>query len=419
MVFSAFRSLACFLPETLLVRSRTKYSQCDEKKPACTPCVRHAIDCDFVLPAAAASASRATTRQYRFRRSKYQLETQAESSIVSVSSSEARGSGAVSIGIQCDLAASQPPGGISFADLKLYHHYMTTTYKTLSDESSDIHGIYSNHIPRWGISFPSILHLILSLSALHLASENPDARAEYLAQADDHFTFGVRSVTAVLALLNSENCQLIYMSAALICLTYFGRGPRPGEYLVFSQRGQSEWLVLLRGVRVILMTHHERIFTGVLTPVPDNSVKSISPTLQAELDQHLAQLEAVGAWIKLQVDVADVWKLYEASIQDLQSILKETYAIRSAGKDGINLMHLAMGWVYRMQEEMIGLLEARDPSAMVVYAHWSIILRYMQSSWLLRGWDEHVVLGVQALLPRELHEWIAYPVRVVTGRETC
>ncbi|PYH40180.1 Zn(II)2Cys6 transcription factor [Aspergillus saccharolyticus JOP 1030-1] len=418
MVLPILRSVACFIPEKLLVRCRAKYSQCDEKKPVCTPCARHAIDCDFVIPAAA-SAPRAPARQYRFRRSKYQQDTQTESSAVSRSGSEARALGAISTGVQCDLAASQPPGGISFADLRLYHHYMTTTYKTLSDEAADANGIYLNHLPQWGIAFPSILHLILSLSALHLASKNPDARLEYFAQADAHFTFGVRSVTAVLALLNSENCQLIYQAAALICLTYFGRGPRPAEYLVFSQSGQSQWLVLLRGVRSIVMNHHERIFTGVLTPVPDDSIKGVSPALQAELDEHLSHIGAMETWIKLQVADAAVWTVYESSIQDLKSILREAYAVRSAGKDGISLMHLAMGWVYRMQDEMIAILEARDPYALVVYAHWSIILRYMRSSWLMRGWDEHVVLGVHSLLPLELHQWIAYPVRVVTGREIC
>ncbi|PYI32507.1 hypothetical protein BP00DRAFT_341460 [Aspergillus indologenus CBS 114.80] len=389
--------------------------KCDEEKPACSPCVRHSIDCDYILPAAAPTTSSTATRRYRFRRSKYQHETQTDSSAASRSGSEARGSGPVSTGTQCDLAASQPPGGISFADLKLYHHYMTTTYKTLADEKGDTHGVWCNHVPQWGISFPSILHLVLSLAALHLAAENPDSRAEYLAQADDHFTFGVRSVTAVLALLNPENCQLIYMAAALICLAYFGRGPRVGEYLVFSQRGQSEWLVLLRGVRSILMTNHERIFTGVLTPVPDDSIKEVSPALQTELDQHLSQIQALRAWIPSQVSEAAVCEVYAASIEDLMSILQEAYAFRSAGKDGIHLMHLAMGWIYRAREEMIALLEARDPYALVVYAHWSIILRDMQSCWLMRGWDEHVVEGVRASLPVALRGWIAYPLRVVTG----
>ncbi|RAL14677.1 Zn(II)2Cys6 transcription factor [Aspergillus homomorphus CBS 101889] len=392
--------------------------KCDEKKPACTPCSRHSIDCDFTHPPAVSSVPRATTRQYRFRRSKYQAETQTESSTTSRSDSEARYSASVSTGTQCDLAVSQPPGGVSFADLKLYHHFMTTACKTLADEKADTNRVWSDHVARWGISFPSILHLILSLSALHLASENPDSRAEYIAQADDHFTFGVRSVTGVLALLDSENCQLIYMSAALICLAYFGRGPRTGEFLVFSHTGQSEWLVLLRGVRSILITHHQRIFTGVLTPVPDDSIKSVSPAMQTELDQHLSQILDVRSWIKLQVGETAVWAIYDAAIEDLMTIFKETYEFRSAGKDGINLMHLAIGWVYRVKDKMIALLEARDPYALVVYAHWSIILQYMQSSWLMRGWDEHVVLGVKASLPPELHGWIEYPLRVITGRSS-
>jgi hypothetical protein len=279
------------------------------------------------------------------------------------------------------------------------------------DDELDKNGIWLHHLPKWGISFPPILHLILSLAALHLASMEPSTRLGYLSQADNQFTFGVRSVTDILLLLDAENCQLIYISATLICLVYFARGPQPGEFLVFSQTGQSEWLILLRGVRSILSSHRERIFTGVLTPAPDKDLSGVSPELQGELDDHLLHIETVGQWIESQVMDESIRAVYQSALDDLVSMFRQVFEYRSSGKDGLHIMHLVVGWICQLKEEFIVLLEQRDCYALVTFSHWTLLLKYMQSSWLMRGWDEHVAFGVKSCLREDLHGWIEWPLR--------
>lgn len=63
-------------------------------------------------------------------------------------------------------------------------------------------------------------------------------------RAISHFNSGINSVTSILPHLDSGICQVVYMSAVLICFVYIGRGPQPGEYLVFSEAGRSEFVVL-------------------------------------------------------------------------------------------------------------------------------------------------------------------------------
>lgn len=184
------------------------------------------------------------------------------------------------------------------ADLQLFHHFVTSTYSTLAE---DDHGyeLWQIHVPQWSITFSSILYLILALSALHRAREQPDSHL-FIDQADRHFTFGVSSVTSILSQfeLNPENAQPVYISAVLICIIYFARGPRPGEFIVFSDAGHAEWLVLLHGVRFILETQRDSIFTGVMAPRETDSdglmrQQGISPEWQGiwnEDRQHLEEL---------------------------------------------------------------------------------------------------------------------------------
>ncbi|KAL2810075.1 putative Zn(II)2Cys6 transcription factor [Aspergillus granulosus] len=387
--------------------------KCDEQKPTCSNCLHHSIDCDFT----ARSDSEKSTppaRRYQFRQSKYQQSPSPRAPDDSPSSSN-------SIAVQCDIPPIPDKGGISLSDLHLFHHYTIATYHTLSNDPTPItQRLWQCRIPAWGISFPSILHLILALAALHLASLHPDQREKYTVQADQHFTFGVRSVTSVLRLdtLDSENCQLIYMSAVLICFVYFARGPRDGEFLVFSAGGKSEWLVLLHGVRTILAQKQGEIFRGDLEPAAkERNLSAADPhsvsTLEEELSQHLDRLHAIRALAASEVGVdRDV---YISAVDDLLNCFQDAYENRKAGVYGAELMPSTMGWTFRLSEVMIDRLEGREPVALVILAHWAILLRYMRDVWFMRGWDGHIIRGIQACLPGEFLQWIEWPGLIISS----
>ena len=232
-------------------------------------------------------------------------------------------------------------------------------------------------------------------------------------QADDHFTFGIRSVSAIISSLNSENCQSIYMSTVLVCFVYFAHGPKPGEYLVFSETGKAEWLVLMRGVRSILMSSHGEIFTGVLAVRPDPAIQGVSHSLQHELGEHQSHIQRVQRFIETQTGESSRGQIYIDALEKLLQMFEEAYQCRSAGKDGINLMPFAIGWIYTRPEEFIGLLEAKEPLSLVVLAYWSILLKFMGSSWLMIGWDRHVISGIRECLSLEFHQWIEWPVSII------
>ncbi|KAL5044558.1 hypothetical protein BDW71DRAFT_185783 [Aspergillus fruticulosus] len=389
--------------------------KCDEKKPMCTNCVQHSIDCDFRLSTSRSPSEDTTppqTQRFKFRESKYQSQ-------ISPLSQEQSKPNCRSFGVQCDSAPTVefkggPGDGISHADLYLFHHFTTSTYRTFAGEAA--HHVWQVHVPQWGFSFPSIMHLLLTLSALHLAYLNPAKRDEYIKEADEHFTFGVRSATAVLALdtLDSDNCQQIYIMAVMICFAYFARGPRDGEYLVFSAKGKSEWLVLLHGVRAILAQKQAEIFTGVLAPPEKEQVADIpNHELDTELSRHVQHLQEVKA-IGIPEGQADR-DLYVKVVDDLIGCFKGTYQARKAGSVSPQLMPYTMGWTFRLPEMMIQRQEEREPIALVILAHWAILLRYMDETWFIHGWDRHIIVGIRACLRPAYHGWIAWPEEVIAS----
>lgn len=394
--------------------------KCDENKPACSKCVHHAIECDFLStpatssasPSSAPSPSKPLKARFRFKPSKYQSEECKPKDETGQPSSQT-----VSTKVQYkDPSSSTLPQSqdtISFADLRLFHHFVTETYHTLVDEATDRNQVWRTHIPQWGFSMPSIFHLMLALAALHLGYLHPEVRDQYVLQADDHFTFGIRSVSAILSSLDSENCQSIYISTVLICFVYFAHGPKPGEYLVFSETGKAEWLVLMRGVRSILSSNRDKIFTGVLEIQTDPAIQGVSPLLQDELGEHQSHIKALQRFMEMQAGGSSTSQIYIDALESLFEMFEEAYRVISARKDSVNMMAPLFGWIYRRPEEFICLLEEKEPFALVILAYWCIILKFMRSSWLMIAWDRHVIAGIRQSLGTEFHQWIEWPVRVI------
>ncbi|KAJ5606439.1 hypothetical protein N7510_009220 [Penicillium lagena] len=309
---------------------------------------------------------------------------------------------------QISTIETQPPSGaVSYPDLQLFHNFVIKTFGTLADNPRT-EDVWQNHIVQWGITFPTILHLILAISALHLGHENPSVRDQYIQQADDHFTFGVRSVTSILTQLNQDNCQKVYISAVLICFNYFARGPRAGEYLIFSDDGPGEWLTLMHGVKFIVQSYREKVFSGILKPEPGLEDDTMDSFFQSEMNEYTMRIETVQSLAEKEIAESDR-EIYDAALKDLLSVAREVYVKRSSQIRAAGLMQVLIGWLYRLPGEMVSLLEQKEPVGLIILAHWGMLLKYMKSVWFMEGWDEHIVFGVRSALPAKLQHWIEWP----------
>ncbi|EED17848.1 C6 finger domain protein, putative [Talaromyces stipitatus ATCC 10500] len=389
--------------------------KCDEKKPVCSNCTGRALECTFSIDNVETSISTylpettARFRPYTFSHNNLKdIEKKGASSF----EAEYQSVSTHSIGIQCNLdAPSANKQHISLDDLQLFHHFIVSTYNTISDDTGSC-DLWQIHVPQWGMNVPSIHHLILALSSLHLSHKFPNRRDEYVRKADDHFTFGLQSVTAVLAYLDSRTSQQIYISTVLICFVYFARGPRTGEYLVFGDYGQSEWRVLMRGVKSIVESHRSEVFTGDLAPNSQSMTVSVNPLLRKnETDSYLEHLQEMRTLIQQELPSDTDRAMYNSVIDDLLAVRAEVNIKRSIQWPPVGLMQVLIGWVYRIPDEFVNRLEQKESMALVVLAYWAMLLKYMRSVWFMKGWDVHVMEGISASLQKEFHGWIQWPLQ--------
>lgn len=320
-----------------------------------------------------------------------------------------------SVGVQCNLSVSVSNHGISFADLHLFYHYVASTSRTLQDGTDDTNKWQL--IIEQNLSYRPFLHLLLAFAALHLSRQRPESREEYVKQADDHYTLGIQHTTSEISGLDVESCQRVYLATVLICLVGFGRGLRPGEYLVFSDSGPGEWYKLLYGVKTTRESYRDNVFVGVLSPEVDLISKDISPELRDELLEHWDYLRRLQIWLSAQTPDESIRKLSQFAIQTLRHTFHEVYQHRSNAKGGVGLMHIILGWLYRLPQDFVSYIEQKSPFALVILANWAMLLKYMRSVWFMEGWDVHITSHIRKVVTAEFQAWAEWPLHHVQKRD--
>ncbi len=97
---------------------------------------------------------------------------------------------------------------------------------------------------------------------------------------------------------------------------------------------------------------------------------------------------------------------YTAAIDELETSLLSAQN-SSTPRDIIE----AMMWLWAVSDSLIPLLKVPMQEAVVIFAHFSILLKQYESQWWLRGWSEHLVSRAYDILDEEHRPWVAWPMR--------
>jgi hypothetical protein len=294
--------------------------------------------------------------------------------------------------------------------VELMHNYSTITCFSLAEDPA-LHTFYQVDVPKIGFSHTHVLHLLLSISAMHLSRFRPKRQTFYLEHAEKHSQAGFRIATRLLPNVNQENCHSLFLFGSLSCSFIVIKGPSPSSFLLFDDEGPAEWISLFRGIQTVVQLHHEDILNGILPPL----IKiGISAALQEgnslpswESDQ-LARL-------RLMVDSTSTSREDSQILNLAVDNLIKLFSSR-IGSDGrkVSLQFQSIGvWIYRSTDEFVALLQKRHPAALAIFAHACIPLNDVSSHWTMAGWIPHLLTGIWERLPQEYHQWIQWPIQQI------
>ncbi|KAK9244586.1 hypothetical protein V1506DRAFT_540908 [Lipomyces tetrasporus] len=398
--------------------------KCDEKVPRCGSCAKHNITCKYT----GSPVNRLLLSRIVYSNNQQSLDTEERSSseISYVSRTSPYSESPASIGggrlsttsassldrldILSNLIDRNPqfPSDLHMRDLELMHHYSTETYRTWSEgQAPEIQEIWKTVVPKEALAHRFLMHGLLALSALHLCQINSGdkgpSRVMYTEIATRHQSLALSSFRSELNNITPLNCNAVFAFSGILTIATFAscqctgieQGMAPVEEIlrVFS---------LLRGVNEILHTARDWILTGQLGPIVRDTFTSTADALPAEARAALDYLDEANSHNR----DSDAKKAYCSAIQKLRNYFEIFY---SQGQQ----VRIAMAWPITVPSAYIALLKSRQPMALVVLAHYCVILRLFDRCWWLTGWSENVVEEIYQSLDASWRPSMRWPIKIV------
>jgi hypothetical protein len=301
---------------------------------------------------------------------------------------------------------SVPQGNhLNITDLELLHNFhKKAAYWSKPD--GELERVWSDELVEGGFSCEYIMHAVLALSALQLFSED-QTKTKWYMQATAHQDaaiklarplfqqpigensgdmFAFSAVTAIFALKEPLLRPLELMSKPFNPVTELLDSCRLARGLShswdrFSQDKKSEWKAMVEAV-------------------PEERVRARS----VEYPQFLALTNAISEHCTEEEKnhcLGPAIKLF-----DHLSLLQ-------TNPDTNRFAYLIHVWQKCISEEYIELCYDSHPVALVVLAHWAVLIGQRQKIWFFQGWPKILLEHIISILDDSWHELLQWPKMMI------
>jgi hypothetical protein len=339
-----------------------RLQQCDEKRPSCGNCVKHGTNCDFTL-------------------------------LVSRSP---------------EIVPAKTVPSLNLLDLELLNNFTTSTYNTLSNDST-LRNIWKSAIVRKALNCEFVMRTLLAISATHIAQHRPAQRHHYLSHAIAYHDLASRRAISLMGELLPENLEDLWIFSVLTMYFALG-GPRDTSPspLQVGDNILPEWIFLFNGVHQIFQALQLSSYSGILSPILKHGMECWEAAHQPE-HQGANILHELYAQVNATVSDEGEREIYAHAIRELRCQLSYVFSSRSHELDIID----AFVWHFAMAESFMPLLRQGRQEAVAIFAHSLLIFSTVNSSRWLNGWDTSLLARVWDVLDEEHRLWIQWPIEEI------
>ena len=334
------------------------------------------------------------------------------------------------------------PGTTSSAlaskNLELWHHYNTITSLTLSKLHWPAQKAWQIEIPQLAFSHDFVCHGLLATASIHLAGlqELPGDRELFLNKAASQLNAGIPKFRNAIRQVTSQNCDALFALSTFVTIYTFVTARDECDSLLASptvhpdesslDAGVNQVVVRLfrsvRGALVILKPAWKWIAKGPISaictrkewpkhPTPANSRAILEDEQLAALSRLWEDQENYGAYSEILSDALHELRITFARVSQL------TVAAVDGDEGSCNTILTDRGaaytWPVHVSEEFIILLEKQLPEALVLMAHYAIVLNRVPDCWWLEGIPVHFVTSAALILGSERRSWITWPIHAL------
>ncbi|GBF64215.1 hypothetical protein TMEN_6904 [Trichophyton mentagrophytes] len=281
-------------------------------------------------------------------------------------------------------------------DSLLLHHYSSITCHTLFHPLDQARAyIWQSLVPQLAHLYPFVMHNILSLAAMHLASLLPHPHLhlhKYTLLAARHQSHVIKAAQARVASqqVTSQNC-----SAVVICSS----------------------LLLLYELTILHPSYFVSGRVVSTTTTTTTAASSSSSWVDEIVQKMLVMRHLVGLWnISMALfSQGPARCLLSTGTLDVTSPLAVESCVLSTPPDWLR----ALAWPNMVPRVFMSELLERKPLALVLLAHYCALLVLHPGSWWMSAWPRPVVFALMEAVSQSGHahskDLFAWPVKVVTN----
>ncbi|KAK3385819.1 hypothetical protein B0H63DRAFT_187843 [Podospora didyma] len=307
----------------------------------------------------------------------------------------------------------------------LFKHFTQTTYLGMS-ASPMSRQLWQAAIPRLAFSHTFLKDGILACSALHLAHLHPSHKQRYRIIAARHQALALPKFRELVAAPTDETCNAILAFSQLLIVHSFAAGEEDESLLLVKEDpnggalesdGLPDWLRLIRGSCTILGHVWANMKSGLLKPlveesygVPVNRPPPSDNTVPENPTAVVAQAQ-LKQLVNLPILNEPNHEKRTAYFSALM-LLSRAFRCASVAKESgaFSMWTVVQVWPSRVSLEYLELLlRAREPAALVLLAHYCVLLGPLASAWYMDGFQKRLLDRIYWQLDADWRRWLDWP----------
>jgi hypothetical protein len=319
--------------------------------------------------------------------------------------------------------------------LKLLHHYTTVTSHTLSADPL-LRTLWRTEVPRLAFDHDFLMRGLFAVSAVHLSRLSPQKKDYYLSIATHEHQVALPEACSLLSDITSDNCSPLY-AFSMLTFIYTWASPRQADDIpLLRNMSGSEWLGLFRGIRSIGEMARNDLFNGPIAPFIRLGAQRIehmaaplrSSTWWASTPEY-AQLGQLRQHLISAIADRHLFDVYMTSVDDLET----SFCSLALSNNDVHLNEDVLGkpgdlclprsrlpevgtvgsWLYKVSDEYLELLSSAEREALIIFAHFCVVIKSLDAYWWMQGWSEHLLGAIWHLLQPEDRLWIRWPMEEI------
>ncbi|OOF99853.1 hypothetical protein ASPCADRAFT_203680 [Aspergillus carbonarius ITEM 5010] len=361
---------------------KRRHIKCDEKHPICSNCRSSERSCEYAD---------------RFIRA-----TRSQSSKSSTPSPAGPVQDEYPLGRLADpISSDNPP--VNMLHAELFFNLTECALHALSDGANVWIG--SADVMRIVIVTPYLMNAVLAMSALHLSIVRPEDREQYKRHAAQLQTHALGIYNQMRLNVNKETCVPLFLFSCILgihtlCDVLIHR--EDGSFEEFLDRFIHSFRLQL-GIRVVISgpTWHMLRESILKSPLQNGEIMFEWNT---ELGPDCARLLELIEAAKLGDTITST---YRHAVQALQ------VSINASTRSSVNNVDGVTGWSIIVNPEYVEHLTLRRPEALVILAHYAVLLHWHRHLWLFGDGGQFMIESISSYLGPDWEEWLAWPNRAL------